>query len=113
MWSVAKVMATVEHRSGVQAVWNAMCMATPLAFRSSAHKTGRVSRANAAYDRSHIQVENSHALLPPGLVGLGVGPSLFPSPNKGSGAPRRRMAWISPDRPDLTGGPGTPGPWRT
>jgi len=22
------------------------------------------------------------------------------------------MAWISPDRPDLTGGPGSPGPWR-
>jgi len=22
------------------------------------------------------------------------------------------MVWISPDRPDLTGGPGSPGPWR-
>src|SRR5262249_40994308 len=41
------------------------------------------------------------------------GPSLFRLPNEGSGAPRRRMVWISPDRPDLTGGPGSPGPWRT
>jgi len=55
---------------------------------------------------------NSRASAAPGLIGLGVGPSLYLSPHEGSGAPRRRMAWISPDRPDLTGGPGTPGPWR-
>src|SRR5262249_19423870 len=34
--------------------------------------------------------------------GLGFARLLFPSPNEGSGAPRRRMAWISPDRPGFS-----------
>ena len=51
-------------------------------------------------------------MLVPHLGRARESPSLFLLPNEGSGAPRRRMAWISPDRPDLTGGPGSPGPWR-
>src|SRR5215813_748468 len=57
-------------------------------------------------------VQKANAMLVPHLGRARESPSLFLLPNEGSGAPRRRMAWISPDRPDLTGGPGSPGPWR-
>src|SRR5262245_5574051 len=74
---------------------------------------GRVSRGAVVAQLIHSSCGEVVRYWPLLWVGLGVGPSLFFLPDEGSGAPRRRMAWISPDRPDLTGGPGTPGPWRT
>src|SRR5262245_17719080 len=56
--------------------------------------------------RCRIQRQRAQAKSAPVLVrARGFARSLFsfPSPNEGSGAPRRRMAWISPDRPVFHG----------
>src|SRR5262245_43902077 len=42
-------------------------------------------------------------MLVPDLGRARESPSLFSLPHEGSGAPRRRMAWISPDRPVFHG----------
>src|SRR5215467_11964713 len=87
MWSVAKVMATVERSSGVQAVWNAARKAAPLAFPS--------------FNRFQSSSGESQRHAGP-CLGSGAGwARLFPSPrNEGSDAPRRRVVRITPDGPD-------------
>src|SRR5215813_10807163 len=48
-------------------------------------------------------VPSRQATAAPPLGRARGGPSLFLPPNEGSDAPRRRMAWISPDRPVFHG----------
>src|SRR5215475_3432336 len=99
MWSVAKVMATVERSSGVQAVWNAARKAAPLAFPSF-NRFQSSSRGKA------------NAMLAPALGRARGGPVSF-LPLAMRGVTRREDALSGLRRTARTitpGGPGSPGP---
>src|SRR5262249_44217651 len=71
---------------------------------------GRTEENRAIQDRACVAAvfncQSAHTRSAPVLVrarGFARSPFPFPSPNEGSGAPRRRMVWISPDRPVFHG----------
>src|SRR5262249_28722500 len=63
----------------------------------------RPARPEQLHPHYIFNYQTAHAIASPDLASGAGGPVSFPSPHEGSGAPRRRMAWISPDRPVFHG----------